>query len=64
MAYVKFGDVVRRANTPVDKDNTTLEYYVGGEHVESGEFLVTKCGIIRAVQLVRCFILGLRRGTF
>lgn len=47
MAYVKFGDVVRRANTPVDKDNTTLEYYVGGEHVESGEFLVTKCGIIK-----------------
>lgn len=35
MANVKLKDVIRRANTKVDKDNTDLIYYVGGEHIES-----------------------------
>ena len=34
MAVVRFGDVVQRANTKVDKDNTDLEFYVGGEHFD------------------------------
>ena len=44
MAIVKLKDVVYRVKDKVDKDNTNLEYYVGGEHIDSGEISITKKG--------------------
>jgi len=39
MQTVKIKDVVMRVKEKVDKDNTHLEYYIGGEHIDSGESL-------------------------
>ena len=36
MAKVFLKDVVQRIKDNVDKDNTQLEYYIGGEHFDSG----------------------------
>jgi len=33
MAHIKLKDVINRVQTKVDKDNTSLIYYVGGEHI-------------------------------
>ena len=41
---VKLKDVVQRVKDKVDKDNTELEYYVGGEHIDSGELCITRKG--------------------
>ena len=46
MANVKLCDVIRRANIKVDKDNTDLVYYVGGEHIESENIRVRNRGLI------------------
>ena len=35
MTKVKFEDVATRVNTREDRLNTSLLYYVGGEHIES-----------------------------
>ena len=43
---VKFSDVVRRANTKEDRFNTDKEFYVGGEHMITGEYLITRRGTI------------------
>ena len=40
MAIVKFGEVASRLNIHVDQANTDLEYYIGGEHIESREFMI------------------------
>ena len=40
MAIVKFGEVASRLNIHVDQANTDLEYYIGGEHIESSEFMI------------------------
>ena len=37
MKVVRLGDVAERVNIKVDQANTHLEYYVGGEHIESSE---------------------------
>ena len=44
MEIVKLKDVVMRVKDKIDKDNTHLEYYVGGEHIDSGELCITKRG--------------------
>ena len=36
MNRVKLGEIVHRVKEQVDKDNTDLEYYVSGEHFDSG----------------------------
>ena len=36
MALVRLEDVIHRVNTKEDKDHTDLIYYVGGEHLDSG----------------------------
>ena len=46
MSRVKLGDVVFRIKDFVDKDNTELEFYVGGEHFDNRSLLVKKRGII------------------
>ena len=59
---VKFGDVVVRANTKEDRFNTDKLYYVGGEHIETGEYLVTKRGLIARSNIGPMFYFGFRKG--
>ena len=47
MPKVKLGDVVERIRDKVDKDNTHLEYYIGGEHYDNGEVCIIKKGILK-----------------
>lgn len=47
MAKVKLGDVVERIKEFVDKDNTHLEFYIGGEHFDEDEIKITKYGLIK-----------------
>lgn len=42
MPTVKLGDVVERIKDKIDKDATDLEYYIGGEHFDYGEVVITK----------------------
>lgn len=42
MPIVKLGDVVERIKDKIDKDATDLEYYIGGEHFDYGEVVITK----------------------
>ena len=42
MPLVKLGDVVNRIKDKIDKDNTNLEYYIGGEHFDYGEVTISK----------------------
>ena len=46
MPKVKLKDVVCRIKDKVDKDNTELEYYIGGEHFDNGEITITNKGVI------------------
>ncbi len=62
MSKVKFGDVAVRANTKEDKDNTDKIYYVGGEHIESGEVTVSKRGIIEGSTIGPMFYFGFKEG--
>ena len=47
MPKVLLKDVVARIKDKVDKDNTELEFYIGGEHFDNGEIQITKKGIIK-----------------
>ncbi len=42
MPTVKLGDVVERIKDKIDKDATDLEFYIGGEHFDYGEVVITK----------------------
>ena len=64
MARVKLCDVIVRANTKVDKDNTNLIYYVGGEHFESGNVTVENKGLIAGSTIGPMFYYGFKRGQF
>jgi len=46
MSKVCIGNVIQRIKNKVNKDETDLEYYVGGEHFDSGEIAVTRFGKI------------------
>lgn len=47
MSRVKLGDIVMRVKEFVDKDNTDLIYYIGGEHFDERSLRITKKGIIK-----------------
>ena len=64
MAMVKLSDVIKRVNTKVDKDNTELEFYVGGEHIDSQEIRVTKRGLIEGSTIGPMFYYGFKAGDF
>ena len=64
MAYVRLEDVIKRVNTKVDKDNTDLIYYVGGEHIESENIRVTKRGLIEGSTIGPMFYYGFKAGDF
>lgn len=62
MARVKFEDVATRVNTREDRLNTTLLYYVGGEHIESNELLVQGRGLIKGSTIGPMFYCGFKKG--
>lgn len=62
MTRVRFGDIVERANTKEDRFNTDKEFYVGGEHMESGEFLIVKRGTIKGSNIGPMFYFGFKAG--
>lgn len=62
MSRVKFSDVVIRANTKEDRHNTDLEFYVGGEHIESNEVVIEKRGLIAGSTIGPMFYFGFKSG--
>ena len=44
---MKLSDIVDRINGNVDRFNTDLEYYIGGEHMDSNELLITDRGLLK-----------------
>lgn len=62
MSKVKFEDVATRVNTREDKDNTSLLYYVGGDHIESGELVVRNRGLIEGSTIGPMFYFGFKKG--
>lgn len=62
MTRVKFEDVATRVNTREDRLNTTLLYYVGGEHIESNELLVQGRGLIKGSTIGPMFYCGFKKG--
>ena len=62
MQRVKFEDVATRVNTREDKDNTSLQYYVGGDHIESRELVVHQRGLIKGSTIGPMFYFGFKKG--
>lgn len=62
MTKVQFEDVATRVNTREDRLNTSLLYYVGGEHIESNEMLVQGCGLIKGSTIGPMFYCGFKKG--
>lgn len=61
MNLVKFSDVVRRANTKEDRFDTEKEFYVGGEHIETDDPLITQRGIIKGSLIGPMFYCGFKK---
>ena len=64
MAKVQLKDVIIRVNTKVDKDNTDLIYYVGGEHIDSENIRVKNRGLIAGSTIGPMFYYGFKAGDF
>ena len=64
MATVKLMDVITRAHSKVDKDNTDLIYYVGGEHFETENPVVEDRGLIAGSTIGPMFYYGFMAGQF
>ena len=64
MANVKLSNVISRAQTKVDKDDTDLVFYVGGEHIESENIRVHSRGIIVESTIGPMFYYGFKAGDF
>ena len=62
MRKVKFEDVATRVNTREDKDNTSLLYYVGGDHIESRDMVVHNRGLIEGSTIGPMFYYGFKKG--
>ena len=62
MSRVKLKDVVMRVKDKVDKDNTELEFYVGGEHIDGNEICVTRKGIIQGSTIGPAFHMAFKAG--
>jgi len=62
MSRVVFKDVVKRINVNIDRHNTERLYYVGGEHIDSCELLVTKHGLIEGSTIGFKFHFGFEPG--
>ena len=64
MRTVRLHEVIRRAQTRVNKDDTELEYYVGGEHFDSGEIDLNGRGTIASSTIGPMFYYGFKPGDF
>ena len=62
MARYKLSEVVMSIKDKVDKDNTELEYYIGGEHFDNGEICITKRGIIKESTIGPAFHMRFKPG--
>ena len=62
MKKVRFGDVASRLNIKVDQATTALEYYIGGEHIESSELLIHSKAPIKGSTIGYQFQFGFRKG--
>ena len=62
MARYKLSDVVMRIKDKVDKDNTDLEFYIGGEHFDNGEICITKRGVIKESTIGPAFHMRFKPG--
>ena len=62
MPKVKLKDVVMRVKDKVDKDNTDLEYYVGGEHIDGNEICVLRKGLIQGSTIGPAFHMAFKAG--
>jgi len=62
MNKVIFGDIVKRVNYKVDKDNTDLEYYIGGQHFDSEEITLNGRGVIKGSTIGPMFYFGFKTG--
>ena len=62
MKKVRFGDVASRLNIKVDQATTELEYYIGGEHIESSELLIHSKAPIKGSTIGYQFQFGFRKG--
>ena len=62
MPKVKLKDVVMRVKEKVDKDDTDLEYYVGGEHIDGNEICVSRRGVIQGSTIGPAFHMAFKAG--
>ena len=62
MSKVKLGDVVDRVKEFVDKDNTDLTFYIGGEHFESRSLTIKNRGYINGSTIGPAFHHRFRKG--
>ena len=62
MAKVRLGDVVMRIKDKVNRDNCDLDYYIGGEHFDYGEVLVTKRAEIQGSTIGPAFHMRFHKG--
>ena len=62
MLKVKLKDVVMRVKEKVDKDDTDLEYYVGGEHIDGNEICVSRRGVIQGSTIGPAFHMAFKAG--
>ena len=62
MSIVKFSDVAHRVNTKEDRFNTDKIYYVGGEHIDTNELIVTSNGLIKGSTIGPMFYCGFKHG--
>ena len=62
MAKVLLGDVVMRIKDKVNRDNCDLDYYIGGEHFDYGEVLVTKRAEIQGSTIGPAFHMRFHKG--
>ena len=62
MGRVKLSDVARRVNIHVDQTSTDLEYYVGGEHIDSRSLMVRRKSKIKGATIGYQFQFGFKKG--
>jgi type I restriction enzyme S subunit len=62
MAIVELGNVVDRIKDTVDKNNTDLEYYVGGEHFDFGKVEIQGKAVIKGSTIGPAFHMRFKPG--
>ena len=58
----KLKDIIHRVKDNVDAQNTELEFYIGGEHFDNCEVLITKKGVIKGSTIGPAFHMKFKPG--